>query len=63
MIPHGSVRRAVLGMSDRDPGEQELEHMRRLVRQGMEAGALGLSRGLYYGVSTMLLEATPGPKR
>ena len=48
MIPHGSVRRAVLGMSDRDPGEQELEHMRRLVRQGMEAGALGLSSGLYY---------------
>jgi N-acyl-D-aspartate/D-glutamate deacylase len=48
MVPHGSVRRAVLGMSNRDPGEEELEQMKKLVRQGMEAGALGLSSGLYY---------------
>ncbi len=48
LVPHGSVRRAVLGMEDRAPTAAELERMRTLVRAGMEAGALGLSSGLYY---------------
>ena len=48
MVPHGSVRRAVLGMEDRAPSADELERMRALVREGMEAGAFGLSSGLYY---------------
>ncbi len=48
MIGHGAVRRAVLGMSDRDPTPAELERMRALVRQGMAAGAFGLSDGPYY---------------
>lgn len=48
MVPHGSVRQAVLGMADRAPDAQELERMRVLVRQGMEAGAFGLSSGPFY---------------
>ena len=48
MIGHGAVRQAVLGMSDRDPTPAELERMRGLVRQGMAAGAFGLSDGPYY---------------
>jgi N-acyl-D-amino-acid deacylase len=48
LVPQGSVRRAVLGMEDRAPTSRELEEMRQLVRQGMEAGAFGLSSGLYY---------------
>lgn len=48
MIPHGSVRRAVLGMSDRDPTPAELDRMRTLVQAGMESGAFGLSDGPYY---------------
>ena len=48
MIGHGSVRRAVLGMSDRDPTPGELDRMRTLVRQGMEAGAFGMSDGPFY---------------
>ena len=48
MVPHGSVRRAVLGMQDRAPDAAELERMRALVRAGMEAGAFGLSSGPYY---------------
>lgn len=48
MVPHGSVRRAVLGMEDRAPTEAELEQMARMVRQGMETGAFGLSTGLFY---------------
>ncbi len=45
MVGHGSVRQAVLGMSDRDPTPAELDRMRQLVRAAMEAGAFGLSSG------------------
>jgi len=48
MVPHGSVRQAVLGMADRAPDAGELDRMRALVRAGMEAGAVGLSSGPYY---------------
>jgi N-acyl-D-amino-acid deacylase len=48
MVPHGSVRREVLAMSDRDPTPAELARMVALVRDGMRAGAFGLSSGLYY---------------
>jgi N-acyl-D-amino-acid deacylase len=48
MVPHGSVRGAVLGMSDRDPTAAELEKMKALTEQGMQAGAFGLSDGPYY---------------
>jgi N-acyl-D-aspartate/D-glutamate deacylase len=48
MVPHGSVRDAVLGMADRAPSAAELEKMKALVRAGMEAGAYGLSSGPYY---------------
>jgi N-acyl-D-aspartate/D-glutamate deacylase len=47
-VPHGSVRRDVLGMSDRDPDSEEVARMVDMVRQGMRAGAVGLSSGLYY---------------
>ena len=48
LVPHGSVRRTVMGMDDRGPTAQELERMGALVRGGMEAGAYGLSSGLFY---------------
>ena len=48
MVPHGSVRGAVLGMSDRDPTAAELGRMQALTEQGMQAGAFGLSDGPYY---------------
>lgn len=48
MIGHGSVRREVLGMEDRPPTEEELERMGGLVRAGMDAGAFGMTGGLYY---------------
>src|SRR5437899_1544772 len=46
--PHGSIRREVLGMDDRVPTPAELDRMVALARAGMEAGAIGLSSGLYY---------------
>ena len=48
MVPHGSIRREVMEMSDRDPGATELAKMVELTRQGMLAGGFGLSSGLYY---------------
>src|SRR5262249_27426756 len=45
-VPHGSIRREVLGMADRDPSPAELERMATLARRGMEAGGIGLSSGL-----------------
>jgi N-acyl-D-amino-acid deacylase len=46
--PHGSIRREVIGMADRAPTAAELSRMVGLVRAAMEAGAIGLSSGLYY---------------
>jgi N-acyl-D-amino-acid deacylase len=48
MVPHGSIRREVMNMTDRDPTAQELAKMVELTRAGMRAGAFGLSSGLYY---------------
>jgi N-acyl-D-amino-acid deacylase len=47
-IPHGNVRASVLGIEERPPTETELEEMKQIVRDGMEAGAFGLSTGLVY---------------
>ena len=48
MIGHGAVRREVLGMEARPPDAEEFERMAGLVRAGMEAGAFGMTGGLYY---------------
>jgi N-acyl-D-aspartate/D-glutamate deacylase len=48
MVGHGTVRNEVMGMEDRPPSDEELDRMRALVREGMAAGAFGLSSGLYY---------------
>ena len=47
-VPHGSIRREVMQMSDRDPNADELARMVELSRQGMVDGGVGLSSGLYY---------------
>ncbi|MDH3269694.1 MAG: amidohydrolase family protein [Gemmatimonadota bacterium] len=48
LVPHGSVRSAVMGAADRPATRAELDRMRELVVAGMEAGAWGLSSGTYY---------------
>lgn len=42
------IRRVVLGDDNRPPNAAELEHMKTLVRQGMQDGAIGLSTSLQY---------------
>lgn len=48
MVPHGSIRREVIGMENRAPTAAEMQRMEELVRTGMLAGAYGLSSGPYY---------------
>ena len=48
LVSHGTIHETVIGMDDRDPTAAELERMKGMVRVGMEAGAFGLSSGLFY---------------
>ena len=48
LVPHGTVRMAVMGWSDQRPTPERLMAMRRLVAQGMADGAVGMSAGLSY---------------
>ena len=48
LIPNGNIRMEVMGLDQRPATDDELEAMKRLVRQGMDAGAVGLSTGLDY---------------
>jgi N-acyl-D-amino-acid deacylase len=47
-IGHGNIRDAVMGTSDKDPTEKELEEMKSILREAMENGAIGMSLGLIY---------------
>jgi N-acyl-D-amino-acid deacylase len=44
----GSLRGYVLGLNDVDPTPEQLTEMRRLMRQAMEEGALGVTTALIY---------------
>ncbi|UNZ17573.1 D-aminoacylase [Streptomyces sp. 891-h] len=48
LIPQGSVRMLAMGWEDRPAAPDELATMKRLVAEGMEQGAMGLSSGLTY---------------
>ncbi len=48
LIGHNSVRRQVMGATDRAPTKEELDSMKQIVRQAMAEGAVGFSTGLIY---------------
>ena len=48
LVGHGTVRQCALGMENRPPTERELQEMKSLVAEAMEAGAFGMSSGLVY---------------
>lgn len=49
LVGHHTVRRAAMGgVEKRAPSSDELAAMRKMVAEGMEAGAVGLSTGLVY---------------
>ncbi len=47
-VGHTQVRRLVMGEDNRRPSDEELEQMKELVREAMEAGAIGVSTALIY---------------
>lgn len=51
LVPHGTVRMLVIGLEDRPARPEEVAAMARIVAQGMEEGAVGLSAGLMYSPS------------
>ncbi|MEW1773780.1 D-aminoacylase [Streptomyces sp. NPDC086777] len=48
LVPQGTVRALAVGWEDRAATPAELDHMRRLVAEGLAQGAVGLSSGLTY---------------
>ncbi|MFX1408322.1 MAG: amidohydrolase family protein [Promethearchaeota archaeon] len=48
MIPQGNVRACILGTETRPANYEELNQMKQIIRENMEAGAFGLSTGLVY---------------
>ena len=49
MVGHNTIRRAAMaGPKERDATPEEIETMKRMVREGMQAGAWGLTAGLEY---------------
>jgi N-acyl-D-amino-acid deacylase len=47
LVGHNTLRLMTMGMSDREPSASELGQMIDLLEQGLRAGALGLSSGLF----------------
>lgn len=48
LVPNGNLRFATVGLSDRPARPDEVAQMVRLLEQGLDAGAIGLSTGLEY---------------
>ncbi len=48
LVGHGALRIAAMGFARRPPTADELRRMQRLLEDGLEAGAWGLSTGLIY---------------
>lgn len=48
LVPHGNLRQLVMGTDDTPATTTQLHRMQALLRDGMDAGAFGLSAGLTY---------------
>lgn len=48
LVGHAALRIAIMGLADRLPTPVELDAMKTLLAEALEAGALGLSTGLVY---------------
>jgi N-acyl-D-amino-acid deacylase len=48
LVGQGTVRRAVMNMTDAKPSKEQLDRMRAMIGEAMDGGAIGMSTGLYY---------------
>ena len=47
LVGHNTLRLMAMGMDDSPPTAEEREHMRALLREALDAGAFGISSGLF----------------
>ncbi|MEE2722685.1 MAG: amidohydrolase family protein, partial [Pseudomonadota bacterium] len=47
LVGHNTLRLMAMGMEDRPPTKDEMAHMRALLHEALDAGALGMSSGLF----------------
>ena len=48
LVPHGTLRNAVMGLAPRAPDKAEADAMASLLREALQGGAIGFSTGLEY---------------
>ncbi len=48
LAPHGNIRLSVMGLDNREPGNDEMKQMESLLEQCLAEGALGMSTGMVY---------------
>jgi len=48
LVGHGTVRKQIMGTSDKKATQNEISKMQSLIQQEMDAGAFGMSTGLFY---------------
>jgi len=46
-VGHNTLRLMAMGMENRAPSERELRHMQEMLAEALDAGALGMSSGLF----------------
>jgi N-acyl-D-amino-acid deacylase len=51
LVGHGALRKSVLAYENRKPTRKEIEEMKKLLAEAMDAGAFGFSSGLIYAPS------------
>ncbi len=48
MVGHGTLRKQVMGYENRQPSQDELDEMKRILKLALEDGAFGMTTGLIY---------------
>ncbi|MBC7237390.1 MAG: D-aminoacylase [Chloroflexi bacterium] len=48
LVGHGTIRTATVGLEDRPASPEEMAEMERILAEALEAGAFGMSMGLYF---------------
>jgi N-acyl-D-amino-acid deacylase len=48
LVPHGALRNAVMGLDSRPPTRAEMDEMKSLLAESLDAGGAGMSTGLEY---------------
>jgi len=61
LIGQNAIRSRVMGSADREPTQEEMDEMKRMVEEGMEAGAVGLSNSLKYNPAGIDVKADQYP--